>query len=64
MKNASSAIYTSSLVNRSSLTVYTISPAMVIIDSRVMPSSIEVSGVVFMTPFLTMKTFSPVPSAT
>lgn len=64
VKNASSAIYISSLVKRSSLTSIPISFAMVIMLCLVMPSRIEVRGVVFNTPSLTINMFSPLPSET
>ena len=63
-KKASSDIYASSRVNRSSITSIPSSSAIRITLSLVIPSSIDVSGVVFSLLSLMVKTFSPLPSDT
>jgi len=64
MKN-SSHMYTSERVISFSMTWYPLSWAMVTTESLVIPSSTpEANGGVNSLPFLTMKMFSPGPSAT
>lgn len=62
--NTSSAIYISSRVNRSSITTMPCSRASSMTEFRVIPSRMEVNGVVLIRPLRTMKIFSPVPSET
>src|SRR5690606_35149975 len=64
VKKASSAMYRSSRVRRRVWIVSPRSAAIACTDSRVMPVSAEAISGSYRTPFLTIKMFSPEPSAT